>query len=103
MRRFREGLEVVNKLMNSDKPFSYSDKFYQLEDAIMLPRPQRPGGPPIVVGGNGKRTLQLAAKYGAEWNGGAQLPTTFRERSQLLDEFLKAEGRKPADLRRTLL
>jgi alkanesulfonate monooxygenase SsuD/methylene tetrahydromethanopterin reductase-like flavin-dependent oxidoreductase (luciferase family) len=103
MRRFREGLDVVTLLLNSEKPVSYAGKFYQLEDAIMLPRPQRPGGPKIVVGGNGKRTLQLAAKYAHEWNGTGQTPASFRERSQQLDEYLKAEGRKPSDLRRTLM
>lgn len=104
MRRFREGLDVVTMLLDSDKPVSYDGKFYQLEDAILLPRPQRPGGPPIIVGGNGKkRTLQLAAKYADEWNGTGQTPETLRERNQILDEFLKAEGRKPSDVRRSIM
>ncbi len=102
-RRFREGLDVVTMLPTSDKPVRYSGKFYQLDDAIMLPRPQRPGGPKIIVGGNGKRTLQLAAKYADEWNGTGQTPQSIRERGQMLDEFMKAEGRKPSDLRRTAM
>jgi F420-dependent oxidoreductase-like protein len=103
MRRFREGLDVVTILLNSEKPVSYTGKFYKLDDAIVLPRPQRPGGPKIVVGGNGKRTLQLAAKYAHEWNGTGQTPDSFRERSQQLDDYLKAEGRNPTELRRTLM
>lgn len=104
MKRFQEGLEVVSRMLKSDKPFSYSGEYYQLKDAILLPRPQHPGGPPIVVGGNGrKRTLQLAAKYADEWNGTGQTPASFRERSQRLDEYLKAAGRKPGDLRRSLM
>jgi len=104
MRRFEEGLEVVSRLLKSDKPFSYSGKFYQLKEAILLPRPQRPGGPLIIVGGNGrKRTLQLAAKYANEWNGTSQTPARFRGRMQRLDEYLKQEGRKPSDLRRSAM
>jgi alkanesulfonate monooxygenase SsuD/methylene tetrahydromethanopterin reductase-like flavin-dependent oxidoreductase (luciferase family) len=49
---------------------SYSGKFIQLEEAILPPRPQNAGGPPIMVGGSGpKRTLPLAARYADIWNG----------------------------------
>ncbi|MEX1247920.1 MAG: TIGR03560 family F420-dependent LLM class oxidoreductase [Anaerolineales bacterium] len=104
MRRFREGLEVVTSLLNSDKAVNYSGKYYQLKDAILLPRPKRPGGPPIIVGGNGQmRTLQLAAKYADEWNGLGQTTAKFKERNARLDEFLEAEGRRPGDVRRSLM
>jgi alkanesulfonate monooxygenase SsuD/methylene tetrahydromethanopterin reductase-like flavin-dependent oxidoreductase (luciferase family) len=34
-----------------------------------MPRSPRPGGPPIVIGGNGpRRTLPWAARYADEWN-----------------------------------
>ena len=70
----------------------------------MLPRPQRPGGPPILIGGNGpKRTLPLTAKYAAEWNGVYIPPQTFAERCELLDEMLVANGRQPSDVRRSLM
>lgn len=104
MQRFEEGLEVVSKLLNSDEPFSFNGHFYQLKDAVLLPRPARPGGPPIVVGGNGRRrTLQLAAKYADEWNGTGQTPERFRDRMQRLDRYLTAEGRKPSEVRRTAM
>ncbi|MEX1071762.1 MAG: LLM class F420-dependent oxidoreductase [Anaerolineales bacterium] len=104
MHRFNEGLEVVTQLMKSDKPVNFSGDFYRLKDAVMLPHPLRPGGPPIVVGGNGaKRTLQLAAKYADEWNGTSQTPAKFKERMPRLDEYLKAEGRKPSGLRRSAM
>ena len=51
MARFEEGLEVITRLLHSDTPVSYSGMFYQLNEAILLPRPQRPGGPPIIIGG----------------------------------------------------
>ncbi|MGH2582251.1 MAG: LLM class F420-dependent oxidoreductase [Anaerolineales bacterium] len=104
MVRFREGLEVVTQLMHSDQPFTFSGRFYQLKDAIMLPRPQQKGGPPIIVGGNGaKRTLQLAAKYADEWNGTSQTPNKFKQRMPRLDEYLKAEGRTPSNVRRSAM
>lgn len=104
MQRFEEGLQVVSKLMKSDQPFSFDGQFYQLKKAIMLPRPARKGGPPVIVGGNGKhRILQLAAKYANEWNGTSQTPQRFRERMKILDEFLVKEGREPSEVRRTAM
>lgn len=104
MRRFREGLDVVTTLLDNDKPVTFYGKYYQLKSAILLPRTQRPGGPPILVGGNGKRrTLQLAARYAKEWNGTSQPLESFRERNKHLDEFLKAEGRQPKDVRRSMM
>ena len=63
-RMLEEGLELTQRLLQSDTPSDFQGDFYQLEDAILLPRPVRPGGPPILIGGNGpKKTLPLAAKY----------------------------------------
>jgi F420-dependent oxidoreductase-like protein len=103
MKRFKEGLDVVTLLLQGDKPVDYSGEFYKLKEAILLPRPQRKGGPEILVGGSGKRTLRYAAKYAAEWNGTSQGPATFREHCAQLDHHLKANGRKPSDLRRSAM
>jgi F420-dependent oxidoreductase-like protein len=68
--RFEEGLEVISQLLQSDEPVDFEGDYYELNEAILLPRPQRPGGPPLLIGGNGmKRTLPLAARYAQEWNG----------------------------------
>jgi F420-dependent oxidoreductase-like protein len=103
MTRFKEGLDVVSLLLKSDKPVDYSGEFYKLKEAILLPRPQRKGGPEILVGGSGKRTLRYAAKYAVEWNGTSQAPAAFREHCAQLDAHLKVNGRKPSDLRRSLM
>src|SRR6266700_1775423 len=102
--RFEEGLEVVTRLLKSDEPVTYEGHFFQLRGASLLPRPQRPGGPRILIGGNGfKRTLPLAARYADIWNAVFLSPTAFRERSAALDVLLQAAGRKADDVRRTLM
>jgi F420-dependent oxidoreductase-like protein len=104
MQRLEEGLEVITRLLRSDEPVSYAGRFFQLDGATLLPRPQRPGGPSILVGGNGvKRTLPLAARYANVWNGLALSPGAFRELSTQLDALLSAAGRQPADVKRTLM
>lgn len=104
MARFEEGLEVVTRLLKSDEPVTYEGRFYQLRGATLLPRPQRKGGPRILIGGNGlKRTLPLVARYADIWNGTFLAPDEFRERSAILDKLLSGAGRKPGDVRRTAM
>ena len=104
MARFEEGLEVISRLLRSDEPVTFAGRFYQLRGATLLPRPQRPGGPSILIGGNGlKYTLRLAARYAQIWNGTFLSPDAFSERSAALDELLRAEGRRPGDVRRTMM
>jgi F420-dependent oxidoreductase-like protein len=102
--RFEEGLEVVTKLLNSDQPVSFEGSYYQLNDAILLPRPQRSGGPPILVGGNGReRTLSLVTKYAVEWNG-VYLPVDeYKALNQRLDQLAKAAGRAPGEIKRSIM
>jgi F420-dependent oxidoreductase-like protein len=102
--RFREGLEVVTRLLHSDEPLSFNGQFYRLQEASLLPRPEREGGPSILVGGNGlQRTLPLAAQYANEWNGVLIPATKFRELNAELDGLLKEVGRQPAEVRRSLM
>lgn len=102
--RFEEGLKVITRLLRSDELVDFQGDYYHLHDAILMPRPQRPGGPPIVIGGNGEqRTLPLVARYADEWNGVFLTPQRYLERSRRLDELLAAQGRPATALRRTLM
>src|SRR5690606_8323429 len=102
--RFEEGVQVVTRLLESDEPVEYQGEYYTLRGATLLPRPQRPGGPPILIGGNGpKRSLPMAARYAEEWNGVYLTPRRITELNSRLDELLTAEGRRPEDLRRSMM
>ncbi len=103
-RRFDEGLRIISHLLQSDVPLDFEGTYYQLREAILLPRPIRHQGPPILIGGNGpRRTLPLVAKYASEWNGVYISPQQFEERNQQLDSLLANHGRKPGDVRRSLM
>ena len=104
IRRLTEGLAVITSLLKSDEPISYEGQFYRLRGATLLPRPQRPGGPRILVGGNGtQRTLPLVVRYADIWNGVFMRPDQFRERMTILDMLLAKAGRQPGDVRRTMM
>jgi F420-dependent oxidoreductase-like protein len=102
--RFEEGLEVVSRLLKSDAPVSFGGKYYRLHEAMLLPRPARPGGPRLLVGGNGEqRTLPLAARYADEWNGVFLTVERYAQVSGRLTELLVAGGRDPQSVRRSLM
>jgi F420-dependent oxidoreductase-like protein len=102
--RFEEGLKVITSLLKSNTPVDFNGEHYSLQEAIILPRPQRPDGPAILIGGNGeKRTLPLVAKYADEWNA---LFVGFAEYARLneyLNTLIIAEGRKPTDVQRSMM
>jgi F420-dependent oxidoreductase-like protein len=104
MARLEEGVEVVASLLRSDEPVTFDGRFYQLRGATLLPRPRRPGGPRLLIGGNGaRRTLPLVERHADIWNAIFLAPDAFRERSQTLDELLRAAGRHTEDVARTLM
>ena len=102
--RFEEGIEVVTRLLRSEEPVSFEGEFYRLNEALILPRSPRLGGPPIVIGGNGRRrTLPLIARYADEWNAVFVTADEFAKLNASLDESLREAGRASDQVRRTLM
>ena len=57
-----------------------------------------------MIGGNGpKRTLPLVVRFADIWNGNFLSPAAFGERSVTLDHLLRAAGRNPSEVKRTLM
>jgi alkanesulfonate monooxygenase SsuD/methylene tetrahydromethanopterin reductase-like flavin-dependent oxidoreductase (luciferase family) len=74
------------------------DPFYPLAGAVNAPAPFTPGGPPLYLGGQRPRGIQLAARTAAGW----LLPGThagnvpyFAEKRGEISAALEAEGRDP--------
>ena len=102
--RLREAMHIVTHLLRDDAPLTFDGKFYQLHEAVLLARPKRPGGPRVVVGGNGKLlTLALAARFADEWNATFRTTEQFQELSAHLDTLLDAAGRARSAVRRTMM
>jgi F420-dependent oxidoreductase-like protein len=102
--RFEEGIQVIQQLMESNEPIDFQGDFYSLKEAVMLPRPGRAGGPPLLIGGNGKkRTLPLAARYAQAWNAIYLTAPKFYALNQYLSELLVEQERSPLDLHRSMM
>jgi alkanesulfonate monooxygenase SsuD/methylene tetrahydromethanopterin reductase-like flavin-dependent oxidoreductase (luciferase family) len=97
-------MQVVTQLLQRDMPVTFEGQYYQLRGATLLPRPQRPGGPHILIGGNGiKRTLSYAVRYADEWNCVSLLPDDFARLNGRLTEMLSEAGRDPNSVRRSMM
>ncbi len=102
--RLQEGLEVISCLLRSDQPIDFAGEYYQIKEGILLPRPSRSGGPPLLIGGNGKhRTLPLVARFAQEWNAVLIPPAEITSLNKQLDEYIQIQGRRPQDVRRSLM
>jgi len=102
--RFEEGLEVITRLLRGGGPVDFEGQYYRLRGAQLLPRPARPGGPPIVIGGSGRRrTLPMVAQYADEWNASRIPPAELKDLNRYLDGLLEEEGRAPRDVFRSIM
>ncbi len=103
-KRFEEGLLIIKNLLQSNGPVSLDGIYFQLKDATLLPRPQRQNGPEILIGGNGENyTFPLVVKFADEWNGIFLTPEKYRVKNDQLDQLLLIKGKKPEDVRRSLM
>ncbi|MFT5267325.1 MAG: putative F420-dependent oxidoreductase [Acidimicrobiales bacterium] len=59
--RMIEGIKVLRGLWGDDA-FSFEGEHYTISEMNGLPKPVQAGGPPIIVGGGGKRVLSTAAR-----------------------------------------
>jgi len=61
--RFEEAVQVVQGLLRTDGPFSFDGAYYQVHEHTLLPRPVQQPGPPLIIGGGGRRVLSFAARH----------------------------------------
>jgi len=96
--RFEEALQIIQPLLKEGR-VDFEGKFYQSRDCEIRPLGPRPGGPPLMVGCDGKRMLRLTAKYADLWNTGylGQVDTLVQPRQELM-EACQETGRVPATL-----
>lgn len=105
--RLREAVEIVDGLLR-DRRLTYEGEYWRVRNATLVPTPVQAPRPPLLVAGNGKRGLRLAAERAdASCTLGDNREQTteeataaLRARNDLLDEYCTELGRDPASLER---
>jgi len=99
--RLEEALAICKAMFTEERP-SFEGAHYRIDRALNQPRPIRPGGPKILVGGGGEqRTLKVAARYAdiTNWFGDFEEAT---HKLGVLDRHCESIGRDPAEILRTV-
>jgi F420-dependent oxidoreductase-like protein len=92
-----EAVQVCRAMFTGDD-VSFTGQHYRLDHARNLPRPIRPGGPKIMIGGGGeKRTLRLVARYADQCNVTGDVSTLARKIAVLRGHCADV-GRDPAEV-----
>jgi alkanesulfonate monooxygenase SsuD/methylene tetrahydromethanopterin reductase-like flavin-dependent oxidoreductase (luciferase family) len=98
-----EACVIARRMWTETEPFDFDGRWYQLKGAICEPKPLQPGGPPIMMGAAGNRSLRVVARHADIWN----CPTrgdvaTFRDLSRILDDHCVDIGRDPTEIERSV-
>lgn len=103
--RFEEAFTIVRTLL-AHGAIDFQGEFFTASDAELLPRPARPGGPPLLIGSIGPRMLAATLPYADAWNAWyadtGNRPDGVAPLRVLVDEACRAAGREPADIERTV-
>jgi probable F420-dependent oxidoreductase len=91
--RFLETLDICRALWRGDR-VSFGGKHFTLQDVTMEPKPHRPGGPPIWIGGSGPTALREAARFDA-WFPTGPSADFFAEHWPRVQAAARAAGRAP--------
>jgi alkanesulfonate monooxygenase SsuD/methylene tetrahydromethanopterin reductase-like flavin-dependent oxidoreductase (luciferase family) len=81
--RLDEGVQIMRDAWR-DGRVTFDGKHYQVNDAIVAPKPLQPGGIPLWIAGGGEKvTLKIAAKY-AHYTNYSGNPDEFAHKSEVL-------------------
>ncbi len=100
MARLAEAIHVIKALWGPG-PADYTGRFFRLEGADCLPKPEHL---PLLIGGNGEqKTLKLVAQHADEWNCVMQPPADYAHKVEVLLRHCEAAGRDPSTIRRSMM
>jgi F420-dependent oxidoreductase-like protein len=96
MSRLEEALDIVTSLWTEPRT-NYKGRYYTIEDAPCEPKPVQRPHPPIMIGGNGPRTIRIAARHADIWNGFGK-PSEITETIALLRAACEKIGRDAEEI-----
>lgn len=103
--RFEEAFTIVRTLLR-DGYIDFQGEFFSAREAELLPRPARPGGPALLIGSVGPRMLEATIPHVDAWNAWyadtGNAPAGIPRLRALVDDAVRAAGRDPADVERTV-
>jgi len=101
-RRADEAIEAMRALWREPLS-SYHGEFVRFDSVVSRPKPVRPGGPPIIVGGHSRAAARRAGRLGDGYYPLGVVGDELASRCDLMAETARAHGRDPAAIELTCL
>jgi phthiodiolone/phenolphthiodiolone dimycocerosates ketoreductase len=94
--RFEEALQVITRLWSTDGPVDFDGAFFRLEHARLDAEPYDGRPPPIWIGANGPRMLEIAGRYAEGWwPTGSDGPEEYAAKLAAVRQAAEVAGRDP--------
>ena len=102
MDRLDEALTIAEALFTKERA-TFEGRHYRIHDALNVPKPVQPGGPPILIGGGGEqRTLRIAAKHADMTHWFPLGMDVLRHKTEVLEGYCRDINRDPTEIERTM-
>lgn len=101
--RYEEALKVILPLVRGGRA-DVEGQYHTARELVQAPRGPRPGGIPVLMGGNGPRAIRLAAEHADIFSCYVEKRShveEFRPRIEALERACEALGRDPAGIGRS--
>jgi phthiodiolone/phenolphthiodiolone dimycocerosates ketoreductase len=94
--RFEEALEVIRMLWETDGTVDFEGRFFRLEEARLDTEPYDGEFPPIWIGGNGPRMLEITGRQADGWiSVRNRTPEEFQRMHDIVRTSAEKAGRDP--------
>jgi len=94
-----EALQIIRLCFESDGPFGFEGKHFQLQDAVLDLRPPEGRVPEIWVAAHGERMLRLTGTYGDGWYPTFPMsPEVYAGKLAVVRAAAEAAGRDPGSI-----
>ena len=96
--RFTEGLRLMKALWTEDR-VTFDGRFWQLDGAVMEPKPFQKPHPPIWIGGSHPNALRRAVRLADGFYGaGSRTTALFADQVRTIREELAKRGPRPGHI-----
>ncbi len=99
LQRLAEACELITSLFANEST-TFRGVHYQLENAVLEPKPVQKPLPLLIGGGGEKVTLRIAARFANEWNVWGDV-ATLKRKMGILDQYCAEAGRSPSAIQRS--
>ena len=102
LQRLDEALTVITRLWTEER-VTFAGRYYQLNDALLNPRPLQQPRPPLLIGASGEKiALDIVARHADMWNSFGS-PEVFQRKIAVLAEHCHKVGRDPDAIEKSVL